>query len=117
MVGDYFKQLGNSFLSVSKTAETLITWLRSCTFVLGLLRDIQIVAGRTVPLSVIRAVLTCWMAHYLAYTRLLDLHSALLTLVEQEADRLVQGNRTTKAKALEMIGVIKDSNSWYQLEQ
>ncbi|KAG1883224.1 hypothetical protein F4604DRAFT_1575833, partial [Suillus subluteus] len=91
IVGDYFKSSGGTvYLAYSKKASDLISWLQSKTLVLATLRDIQLALNSTNPsrphcvLAVIRAVLTRWTTHYLAFRRLLDLKLALNILVRQE---------------------------------
>ncbi|KAG2160125.1 uncharacterized protein EDB93DRAFT_1074526, partial [Suillus bovinus] len=91
IVGDYFKSSGGTvYLGYSKKASDLISWLRSKTLVLATLRDIQVALNSTNSsrpnrvLTVIRAVLTRWTVHYLAFRRLLDLKFALDILVRQE---------------------------------
>ncbi|KAG2145913.1 hypothetical protein DEU56DRAFT_731895, partial [Suillus clintonianus] len=74
IVGNYFKTSGGTvYLGYSKKASDLISWLRSTTLVLATLRDIHVALNSTNPshphcvLTVIRAVLTRWTAHYLAF--------------------------------------------------
>ena len=71
IVGDYFKA-ETIFVTHSKLACELITWLCSKTTILAHLRDVQC-RYRKSPITIIRAVLTRWMAHYLAFRRLLEL--------------------------------------------
>ena len=79
IVGNYFGCGDPLILIFSAKATGLITWLRSKTQVLGLIRDIQVALNNANPgssrqvLSVIRAVLTRWTAHYLSYQHLLNL--------------------------------------------
>ena len=91
MVGDYFKvSEAQVFVTCTKHATELITWLQSKTQVLAMLRDIQKGINLANPsashriLSVIQAILTRWTAHYLAYHRLLDLINPLKILVAHE---------------------------------
>lgn len=115
-------QVDKGFLKHSKRATDLIAWLRSKTFVLALLREIQLDSGKS-PLSVIRAVLTRWTAHYLAYCRLLDLRLSLQTLVLKDSMRpsndrqLVTGDRKAKAKAKAMLKIINDTNFWSAIQR
>jgi hypothetical protein len=62
VVGDLFKS-NSSLLSESASADELITWLQSKS---QLLRD-QYQELRLGTTSVIRAVITQWTTHYLAY--------------------------------------------------
>ena len=65
IVGDLFK-VKDDYGKYGNMAQELITWLRSKTQVLALLCDIQMATmGKT--LTIIRAVLTRWISHYLAY--------------------------------------------------
>ena len=91
-----------------------------------MLRDIQNALNTANPsqtrrvLSVIRAVLTCWTAHYLAFRRLLDLRITLDILVKQERERgndakIVTGDAASRRKAKEMIELIDDPLMWHTL--
>lgn len=118
VVGDYFKCRDSTFTQVSTLATELITWLRSKTFVLALLRAIQEENGQA-TLSVIRAVLTRWTAHYLAYCRLLELEPSLRLLAQKDAmkdehdSQLITGDARAKAKAREMVGLILDRDNTF----
>ncbi|SJK98740.1 uncharacterized protein ARMOST_02009 [Armillaria ostoyae] len=65
IVRDYFKA-DQDFLLYSPLATELITWLRSKTFLLALIREAQLRKGASM-VTVIRAVITRWTAHYLAF--------------------------------------------------
>jgi hypothetical protein len=124
-VGNYFGCGDQLILIYSGKATSLITWLRSKTQVLALIRDIQVALNNANPgiagqvLSVIRAVLTRWTAHYLSYQRLLALRRTLEIMVENDdklrpQDKLVvNGDRSSRAKATEMVGIIKDPLFWH----
>lgn len=125
IVGNYFGCGDPLILIFSAKATGLITWLRSKTQVLGLIRDIQVALNNANPgssrqvLSVIRAVLTRWTAHYLSYQRLLNLRRTLEIMVEND-DKLrpqdkivVNGDRSSRTKATEMVSVIKDPLFWH----
>lgn len=89
------------------------------------MREIQEAMRVTNPssrvLTVIRAVLTRWTSHYLAYTRLLELRWVLETLVRNDENappgqrRLTAGNSAARNKAHEMIVHIKDPFFWCAL--
>ncbi|KAF9456718.1 hypothetical protein BDZ94DRAFT_1177124 [Collybia nuda] len=67
VVGDYFKS-DAPVLDYTDEATELITWLRSRTIVLGLIRQAQIdTVGPSHTKAVIRAVLTRWTSHYMAF--------------------------------------------------
>ncbi|KAG1722171.1 uncharacterized protein EDB91DRAFT_1240243 [Suillus paluster] len=113
VVGDYYKVPSTSlFLQYMKKATDLITWLRSKTMVLSMLRDIQKALNAANPsqmqqvLSIIHAVLTCWTAHYLAFRCLLDLRTTLDILAKQERDH--SSDATSRCKAQEMLELIED---------
>jgi hypothetical protein len=121
VVGDYFS-IQTAYVEHSKTACELITWLRSKTYVLAQLKDVQEKSGQR-PRSVIRAVLTRWTAHYLAFSRLLELQHALKLLVNQDAmaqpnKRVLvssSGSAASKKKAREMVTVMENSVFWHAL--
>ncbi|KAH9079140.1 hypothetical protein EDB83DRAFT_2178078, partial [Lactarius deliciosus] len=121
IVGDYFKA-ESIYVKHSKMASELISWLRSKTYVLACLRQIQ-TQYRKPPLTVIRAVLTRWTAHYLAFKRLLELQLALRALVTQDA--MASSNQqvfispgltaANKRKAHAMKAIIEDDTFWHSL--
>ncbi|KAI5983696.1 hypothetical protein EDD15DRAFT_2201843 [Pisolithus albus] len=102
VVGDYFK--------VSEV-QTFLTTTKKAT-------------SRKV-LGVIRAVITHWTAHYLAYHQLLDLLFALQILTRHERERktggseqhIIVGDAVSCRKAEEMLAVIEDSLFWHTLEK
>jgi hypothetical protein len=101
-------------------AAELITWLRSKTLLLALLREHQLKAGNKTK-SVLRAVLTRWTSHYLAFQRLIELRDGLMAIVYEDrarsADqkRIVIGDKKTREKSEAMINVIVDSAFWIAL--
>ena len=109
VVGDYFRS-GSDILKYTDLATQLITWLRSKTRILAHL-----------PLSVLRAVLTRWTAHYVAYRRLLQLYPSLRGLVlsnltKSDAEKvLVSGDSASKRKAREMVAVIENPLFWHSI--
>jgi len=121
VVGDYFK-IETIFVTHSKSACELITWLRSKTSVLAHLRDVQVRNGKQ-PITVIRAVLTRWTAHYLAFRRLLELRISIQALVLEDTlapdDQKIiipQGSSAAnRKKAREMMTVIEDGSFWHSL--
>ncbi|KAH9068192.1 hypothetical protein EDB83DRAFT_2222872, partial [Lactarius deliciosus] len=121
IVGDYFK-VETVYTKHSKMACELISWLRSKTQVLARLRVVQVQSGMQ-PLSVIRAVLTRWTAHYLAFRRLLQLHRPLTVLVNSDAMALPHQrilvspglSASNKRRAQEMVVIIEDGSFWHSL--
>jgi hypothetical protein len=120
VVGKYFKSNAN-VLKYTDQATQLITWLRSKTLVLAMLRKVRIDANLT-PLSVIRAVLTRWTAHYMAYQCLLELRPALESVVANDAmqardeDRtVITGDAKAKRTSRQMVKIIKDPLFWHTL--
>src|SRR5882757_1282542 len=118
MVGDYFKSKAEA-LGFADQASDLIAWLRSKTLVLALLREVQAVIPRSVGVkAVIRAVLTRWTMHYQAYRRLRELHTIIIMVVEFDEAKLpkerciVAGDTKAKAKATEMVKLIKNLSFW-----
>ncbi|KAI0755920.1 hypothetical protein BC629DRAFT_1296537, partial [Irpex lacteus] len=121
IVSDYFKCDAEIFV-YSTQADLAITWLRSKTFVLGLLRDIQQrLDPNGIPLTVIRAVITRWTSHFLAYRRLLDLRYPIMAMLNQDSklpeSQIITGNSKAKAKAREMISYLKDDDFWRALSR
>ena len=120
VVGDYFKS-DASVLEFTDDAMDLITWLRSKTQILALLREVQARLGENAVKAVIRAVLTRWTAHYLSYTRLLDLRSVLVMVVEMDSRRpekdrcVVAGDAKSRNKARDMVMLIKNDDFWKAL--
>jgi len=121
IVGDYFK-VKTIYVKHSKMACELISWLCSKTFLLARLRDIQIQNGRP-AVAVLRAVLTRWTAHYLAFKHLLDLQHPLQALVNHDTmaptDQHILSppglTAANKKKAREMTAIIEDASFWHSL--
>ena len=111
-----------NYITYSKAACELITWLRSKTYILVQLKEVQVQSGNHVR-AVIRAVLTRWTAHYLAFSRLLELQHPLKVLVSHDAmaapDKKILvpsgGSAANKRKAREMIATIEDPVFWHSL--
>lgn len=117
MVGDYFKAKDAGLLQSQDQATELITWLRSKTFVLALLRDIRVASGLK-PLTIIRAVISRWTAHYLAYQRLLEMRQALCILVTNPSTvgQIISGDSRARQKSESMIKIISDIQFWSNLD-
>ena len=119
VVGDFFKS-HSTLLATSTLADELITWLWSKSQILALLRGKcrELALGAA---SILRAVITRWTAHYLAYRRLLDVHRALQSMVLEDACRppassfFIKGPAASKTKARTMIEIIGDNNFWAHL--
>jgi len=118
-VGDFFNS-DAEFLQYTDRATELIGWLRGKTYVLALLRDIQLTNCLSV-LAVIHAVLTQWTAHYHAYRRLLEIRLSLQILVENDEklelrkQQLLLGNASARKRSWKNIMVIKNSAFWHAL--
>lgn len=106
-------------LKYAEMANQVITWLRSKTQLLAIMRDIQTAMRSTNPaariLTVIRPVVTRWTAYFLAYQRLLELYWVLQILLQNNRDRLTAGNAATRRKAEEMIKIIETAAFWQGL--
>lgn len=112
MVGDYFKA-DSPELDFTDDATELITWLRSKTFLLALIREAQTAAGGPTK-AVIRAVLTWWTTHLRAFERLLELRPILMSIItadriRREGSQIITGDRAAKTKAEKMITLIMDT--------
>ena len=86
-----------------------------------MLRKVQVDANVT-PLTVIRAVLTRWTAHYMAYRRLLELRPALESIIANDAmqsrdeDRtVITGDANAKRKSGQMVEIIRDPLFWHSI--
>ncbi|CDO68226.1 hypothetical protein BN946_scf184913.g16 [Trametes cinnabarina] len=119
IVGNYLgcKRL---LLNVADNAEELITWLRKRTIVLARLRSKQAEHGHAAA-AVIRPVKTRWTSHSLAFKRLLKLQPAIAAILAEDE---LRGESTfmagltkadAKAKARQMIGLMKDGTFWHSL--
>ena len=119
IVGDFFKS-DTEFLQYTDKATELIGWLRGKTYILALLREVQQTNSLRV-LAVIRAVLTCWTAHYLAYRRLLEIQLSLQILVENDEklelrnQQLLLGDASAQEQSQKNIAIIKNSAFWHSL--
>lgn len=109
VVGDFFKSR-SPLLRFTESATELITWLRSKTRVLGNLSH-----------SVLRAVLTRWTAHYMAYRRLLQLYPTLRSILFADASRpdnlkvLISGDAKARQKAEQMVEIIENPSFWHAI--
>ena len=116
-----------TFVQYSKMACDLISglsWLRSKTYVLAGLWDIQI-QSRNLPVTIICTVITRWTVHCLAFRHLLELKLPLWALVNQDAmassgqQILIPLGSTAanKRKARKMVAIIKNPTFWHSLDQ
>ncbi|KAG1727642.1 ribonuclease H-like domain-containing protein [Suillus paluster] len=114
IVSDLFK-VKDDYGIYGDMAQELITWLCSKTCVLTSLHEIQMATiGKM--LTVLRAVLTHWMSHYLAYRRLLELRPALELLVtKHEAHLISGGDARSRRKTQTAIATIKNATFWHAL--
>jgi len=118
-VGDFFKSEAE-FLRFTDKATELIGWLRGKTYVLALLRQVQLMNSQRI-LAVIHAVLTHWMAHYLAYRRLLEIRISLQLLIKNDEklelrnQQLLLGDASAWEWSQKNIAVIKNSAFWHAL--
>ena len=114
IIGDLFK-VKDDYGKYGDMAQELITWLRSKTQVLALLRDIQMATmGKT--LAIIQAVLTQWISHYLAYRRLLEVRPTLELLISKhETMLLASKKRATREKAQTAITIIRNATFWHAM--
>ena len=86
-----------------------------------MIRRVRVEANLS-ALSVIRAVLTRWTAHYLAYRCLLELRPALESVVANDAMQsrdqdktVITGDAKAKEKSRQMVAIIKDRAFWHSL--
>ena len=118
-MGDFFKSEAEFLRFIDKATE-LIGWLRGKTYVLALLRQVQLMNSQRI-LAVIHAVLTRWTAHYLAYRRLLEIRISLQLLVENDEklelrnQQLLLGDASARERSRKNIAVIKNSAFWHAL--
>jgi hypothetical protein len=106
----------------STKADQAIAWLRSKTFILGLLRQIQTrLNPKSPPLTVIRPVLTRWTSRYLAYCRLLQLRTSIQAMLEQDdalcSSQIITGTGSAKVKATETITCLRDEGFWIAIKR
>jgi hypothetical protein len=123
VVGDYFS-IWTDYINHSQSACELITWLRSKTYILAQLNDVQLKSGKQAR-TVIHAVLTRWTAHYLVFSRLLKLQYPLKALVTRNAmvmpnEQILipsSGTSASKKKAAQMVNLIESGAFWHVLAQ
>jgi hypothetical protein len=92
-------------------------WLRSKTYILA-----QLKSGKQARI-LIRAVLTRWTAHYLAFSHLLELQYPLQALVTCDAmaapnEQILipsSGTSASKKKAAQMVNLIESGAFWHVL--
>ncbi|CDO69496.1 hypothetical protein BN946_scf184785.g1 [Trametes cinnabarina] len=116
VVIDYFGVKTDIFIW-TKQADELIRWLRSRTYVLGLLNEIQLGlpgASNHPPKTVILGALTRWTTMYLAYKRLLELKLPLEHLAAHPL-LAASGNAESRQKTKDMLDRLKNPLFWYNL--
>ncbi|KAF7320798.1 hypothetical protein HMN09_00166200 [Mycena chlorophos] len=91
------------------------------TFVLALLWKVQQEINSPL-LAIIRAVLTRWTSHYLAFTRLLEISGPLKLLVSQEDlrgpdNQIITSDSKVKARARAMVRTIKNNTFWAAIQR
>ena len=89
---------------------------------LALIRETQAgVPGKKSIKAVIRPVLTRWTMHYQSYRRLRELRAVLIIVIEADEDRppserrVVAGDTKARAKAMQMVRLIRDQSFWSAL--
>ncbi|KAJ3713958.1 ribonuclease H-like domain-containing protein [Lentinula raphanica] len=87
-----------------QSATELIAWIRSKSFLIALIHETQKSSGQCI-ITPLRAVLTQWTSHYIAFDCLLDLRPTLVFI-------LVTGDAASKQKARGMLSLIEDTNFW-----
>lgn len=108
-----FVEIPGLFLTLQQ-ADHFITWIRSKTSALGLLKD-------TTGLVVIRPVETRWTSRCLAYRRLLDVHEGLKVVFAGDhyrlpQDRVIfQGDSKAIARANAMADIVNNGLFWQNL--
>ena len=114
--------LSSTLLDTSESATALITWLRSKTFLLAQIREIQRRNNEERILAIIRAVLTRWTAHYRAFQWLLFVCWTLEQMVrddrklDERRSNIITGNKDAKTKAQAMCSLILDTPVfWFNL--
>ncbi|TFK16929.1 hypothetical protein FA15DRAFT_571127, partial [Coprinopsis marcescibilis] len=123
IVGDYFRASNDYLIQLTGQACELITWLRSKTILLGLIRTAYADSHKGRTKSVLRAVLTQWTSHFLAFDRLLELEGTLQLVIlkdsmEKPDDRkIVIGTTEAKEKATKMIQLVKNTSFWIGLSR
>lgn len=117
VVIDYFAVKTDIFFW-TKQADEIIAWLRSRTYLLGLLNKVQLqlpgAASRGPPKTVIKGAPTRWTTMYLSYKRLLELKLALEHLA-LHPELNASGNRDSRQKTEDMLNRLKSSLFWHNL--
>ncbi len=90
-------------------ADQVIKTLRSHTYLLGLLRDIQVsmlTGTKEQPKTVIRGVVTRWTTNYGAYRRVLELQGPLLRLAVHP-NLYDSVDEESREKVREMVAILQ----------
>ena len=113
IVGDYFKSQKADIKKWANKAMALITWLQRKTIIMAAICS-QHAKNHLSMLAVIRAVISQWAAHYLAYCKLLELHGTLNVVVVNDEEKraedkiVVTGDAKAKDKVRKMVKLILD---------
>ncbi|KAL1743828.1 hypothetical protein HDZ31DRAFT_9135, partial [Schizophyllum fasciatum] len=122
VVGDYVAKSESNLRLTASQADELISWIRGKTQLIFLLKEAQLANGN-VALSVVRAAMTRWTSHHLAYHRLVELQPALSKVVSDDEFRskggwpsqIIKGDRKSKAKAKSMLSILRSGTFWHGL--
>lgn len=110
VVADYFEaaKLTDVFV-YAKLADKVIKTLRSRTYLLGLLREIQerdLAGTNKQPKTLIKGTITRWTSNYIAYRRVLELQVPLLTLAGDP--RIYDsGDEDSHEKVREIVNILR----------
>ena len=119
-MGNYFEEKSGVLLDVDRAVD-LITWLRSKTLLLALIRNRYAENNEGRTKSVLRAVLTRWTSHYMAFHRLLELRTTIQGIMYEELAKrpekqmILVGDKKARTRSTQMIAIIQDSLFWHSI--
>lgn len=104
-------------MKYANMAIELITWLRSKTILIGVIKELSPGTG----LSVLRPFPTRWTAYFLSFDRILIVRPYLSAAIASDAIKpqdekiVIQGDAKAKAKATKMVAIASNSLFWNKL--
>jgi hypothetical protein len=136
-VGELLKKAGPTFLDTLDKADRIIKWFTNHSRALAILQDQQLrrqhtyiqsilqhnPSARVPPVSTLTfvyAVITRWTSHYLACSRLINLHDDLQVVTCNNYNDLLNAagsKRQAQETAGEVLDILKDRQFWMDLSR
>ncbi|KAH7917096.1 hypothetical protein BV22DRAFT_1026972, partial [Leucogyrophana mollusca] len=114
VVGDYFKMKGRKFVETASNAAEITKWFNNHSIAYGIFnREQELTYSKA--LTLILPVITRWTAHYLSFSRLLEVKTPLACCVMKHRNELITSagpKRESKDKARKVLDTVEDPDTW-----